>query len=83
VTLPSSSWAISATKDLCACHFPFYQAKYEGVDLKISKVHPYEKDAGFEPYVEKFPHAQGKIPALEGAGVSITECVAICHVSYP
>ncbi|KAH9459508.1 hypothetical protein MJO29_010587 [Puccinia striiformis f. sp. tritici] len=54
-------------------------AKYEGVDLKISKVHPYEKDAGFEPYVAKFPHAQGKIPALEGAGVSITECVAICH----
>ncbi|POW00703.1 hypothetical protein PSTT_12980 [Puccinia striiformis] len=58
-------------------------AKYEGVDLKISKVHPYEKDAGFEPYVAKFPHAQGKIPALEGAGVSITECVAICHVRYP
>jgi len=54
-------------------------AKYEGVNLTLSKVQPYEKDAGYEPYVAKFPHAQGKVPALEGPAVSITECVAICH----
>ncbi|PLW47068.1 hypothetical protein PCASD_03971 [Puccinia coronata f. sp. avenae] len=54
-------------------------AKYEGVDLKVSQVNPYEKDAGYEPYVAKLPYAQGKIPALEGPGVTVTECVAICH----
>jgi elongation factor 1-gamma len=59
-----------------------YKAKYEGVDLKVSQVNPYEKDAGYEPYVAKLPYAQGKIPALEGPGVTVTECVAICHVSH-
>lgn len=56
-------------------------AKYEDVDLKLTKVHPYENRecAEFEEFLQKFPLAQGKVPVLEGPGVSIIKSVAICH----
>lgn len=54
-------------------------AKYEGIDLKISKVHPAEDGPAKEAHIAKFPHNQGKIPALEGPGIAITESVAIAH----
>jgi hypothetical protein len=31
--------------------------------------------------MERFPLSQGKIPAIEGPGVKLTETIAIAHVS--
>ncbi|MBW0491359.1 hypothetical protein O181_031074 [Austropuccinia psidii MF-1] len=53
-------------------------AKYEGIELNLSEVNPLTK-AGVEAYTAKFPHSQGKIPALEGPGISTNECIAICY----
>lgn len=36
-----------------------------------------------EPYLQKFPHTQGKIPALEGPNVAITEVLAVATVRRP
>ena len=33
-------------------------------------------------YVERFPLSQGKIPAIEGPGIKLTETIAIATVSH-
>ncbi|EGG06047.1 uncharacterized protein MELLADRAFT_74919 [Melampsora larici-populina 98AG31] len=54
-------------------------AQLEGIDLKLSPINLATKEGLDEAYFAKFPHSQGKIPALEGPGINITESVAIAH----
>lgn len=54
-------------------------AKYEGTDLKLTEVSPWDKGAPYDAMIAKFPQGQGKIPTFEGNGIAITECVAIAH----
>lgn len=57
------------------------KAEYEQIDLQISEINLRTKAGLDEHFFEKFPHSQGKIPALEGPGIAITETAAIAHVS--
>ncbi|KAG0149904.1 hypothetical protein CROQUDRAFT_279056 [Cronartium quercuum f. sp. fusiforme G11] len=54
-------------------------AQFEAIDLKLSPINLATKDGLDESYFSKFPHSQGKIPALEGPSINITESVAIAH----
>jgi elongation factor 1-gamma len=56
------------------------QAAAEGITLDQSLVVP-RKGINKAAYMEQFPLSQGKIPALEGPDVKITETVAIAYVS--
>lgn len=56
------------------------QAAAEGITLNTSLVVP-RKGINKASYMEAFPLSQGKIPAIEGNGVKITETIAICYVS--
>lgn len=57
-----------------------YQAAAEGISLNQSLVVP-RKGINKSAYMELFPLSQGKIPALEGPGIKITETIAIAYVS--
>lgn len=56
------------------------QAAAEGIKLNHSLVIP-RNGINKTTYIERFPLSQGKIPALEGPVVKITETIAICYVS--
>ncbi|KAF4629852.1 hypothetical protein G7Y89_g8286 [Cudoniella acicularis] len=54
------------------------QAAAEGITLNQSLVVP-RKGINKFAHMENFPLSQGKIPALEGPGIKITETIAIAH----
>lgn len=56
------------------------QAAAEGIPLHQSLVVP-RKGINKDTYLELFPLSQGKIPAIAGPGVKITETIAIAYVS--
>ncbi|KAB8245371.1 glutathione-S-transferase theta, GST [Aspergillus flavus] len=53
-------------------------AAAEGIKLNHSLVIP-RNGINKTTYIERFPLSQGKIPALEGPVVKITETIAICY----
>ncbi|KAI9039799.1 uncharacterized protein KD926_009016 [Aspergillus affinis] len=53
-------------------------AAAEDITLNHSLVVP-RNSINKATYIERFPLSQGKIPALEGPGVKITETIAICY----
>ncbi|KAK1139079.1 hypothetical protein N8T08_001325 [Aspergillus melleus] len=55
-----------------------YPAAAEGITVNHSLVVP-RNGINKTTYIERFPLSQGKIPALEGPGVKITETIAICY----
>ncbi|KAF1823291.1 glutathione-S-transferase theta, GST [Dissoconium aciculare CBS 342.82] len=49
-----------------------------GISLKQSLVVP-RMGVNKTSYMERFPLSQGKIPAIQGPGIMLTETIAICH----
>ena len=56
------------------------QAAAEGIDLIESIIIP-RNNVNTATYMERFPLSQGKIPAIEGPNIKITETVAIATVN--
>ncbi|KAK2028127.1 glutathione-S-transferase theta, GST [Colletotrichum zoysiae] len=53
-------------------------AAAQGVSLELVNVVP-RSDINRDLLIDKFPRSCGKIPALDGPGVSLTEVMAIAH----
>ncbi|KAK2016248.1 hypothetical protein LZ32DRAFT_689245 [Colletotrichum eremochloae] len=53
-------------------------AAAQGVSLELVNVVP-RSDINHNLLIDKFPRSCGKIPALDGPGVSLTEVMAIAH----